>query len=403
MRFKPEIETRLNRGNSAEFLKIVRDGHSIGIAAALARGLDLNAIDATTGETALHITIKKNDLVKTKYLIERGIDLAVKDGTGQSALALATELNLQRVIKEIVVAKNVSAFGTTNNVGENPINIAYRVNQRKVAMYLIESGENVDQAMRMAIQAKDWDQVRWLCDHQGNPNVLDNQGLSPLVRAIESNSVDEVQRWIKLGADINFGKGNGLLLRRSGWSPLMVAIDLNRKEIAQLLLAQPTVRLDVAAENGMDISTFAVSKGMVEIYRELLSRGHAPSGTTREGRTLLMYACQSGSLEMVSEVFEISTNNSPQFNVNAQDQLGWTPLMFATNAGAVEVVKYLLRSGVDKTLKSLDHNFTAERIAIVQRSKLSAAMTNEMQRFDQILSALRSNELADARPQALNS
>ena len=61
-----------------------------------------------------------------------------------------------------------------------------------------------------------------------------------------------------------------------------------------------------------------------------------------EDRTLLHVAASEGDLTKVKEILK-----DPKTELDAIDELGWTPLMIACSAGNIEIVKELIGSGAD--------------------------------------------------------
>lgn len=365
-----------------QFLEAVRTGQPVVISSVVSRKPDLDFQDPETGFSAIHIVVERNDLATFNYLITLGVKPNLKDKNGNTPLMQATELNRQRLIKELTTRKDCG-FGLANAAGETSINIALRSNQVKVARFLLDAGEEVDRAMRFAVQQENWEQINWLANHKGNVNITDSQNTSGLVRAIQSGSLEKVQRWVELGADINFKHGSGALLRMAGWTPLMVAIECGRVDIIQYLYRQPNIDLKLRSDSQASALSIAVSRGNIELAKAFDRRGLDFYQVTNEGMTILMFAAQSGDLKTMEYILD-----KVPAQLNAQDNIGWTALMYAIKASAPDVVSYLLAKGADKSLQSRDHKFSAIRVATIQKSRVSPTSPDDLRRAEDVIRIL---------------
>lgn len=69
------------------------------------------------------------------------------------------------------------------------------------------------------------------------------------------------------------------------------------------------------------------------------------------GKTALMYAAENASLACVDALLRLPLHNS--VNLNAQDEHGATPLMYAIRSGNEEIIELLLRRGADPTIQDV--------------------------------------------------
>ncbi|XP_056371637.1 histone-lysine N-methyltransferase EHMT2-like [Oenanthe melanoleuca] len=89
----------------------------------------------------------------------------------------------------------------------------------------------------------------------------------------------------------------------------------------------------------------AVAHDQLEAARYLLLRGGCVYSKEKDGSTCLHHAAKNGNLEMVELL--LSTG---QVDVNAQDNGGWTPIIWAAEHKHIEVIRRLLTRGADVTL-----------------------------------------------------
>ena len=230
--------------NGDKFVAAVRTGNLLAMKTySLGKSdLDLNYADPQNGRTGLHYSVLSGKMEFVELMMRLGPDLSIQDCDGQTALAIAVENNFQRAIKLMIESKNAPVESVNAN-GETVLNIALRVQQEKVGRFLIDSGASLERSLRHAIDTKNWEQIRWLCAHKANPDIVDGQGYTPLGKAVVDGVVGDFKLWANLGSKLNFTGGNGPLLRLKGLSPLMVAIEMERRELIDEILARPGIDL----------------------------------------------------------------------------------------------------------------------------------------------------------------
>ncbi len=367
----------------AQFLNAVRMGQISALRALVSGGANIQFQDPQTGESALHIAVAKNDLDVLTFLIESGVNGALKNRKGTTPILLAVENNQQRVIKALVAKVENSGLHIINEAGETSVNVALRVSQLNVARFLVDHGEDVDAALRYAIKMNDWTQIEWICKHRGNPDLVDMQGLSPLNRSISQGDLEAFKKWVAFGADINGRQGTGKILRVADWTPLMMALDQKRGEIATFLLMQPKIDVLHMTASGVSAMTIALRMGLLDMVRLLRERGAELNIKTAEATTALMFAAQSGS----RETLEYALRVDPEL-INAQDHIGWTALMFAIQARSLECVRFLIEKGADRNLESKDHKFSAHRVALIQKTRIQNGDVLALQQVEEIVKLL---------------
>ncbi|NXM71702.1 ANKE1 protein, partial [Serilophus lunatus] len=170
-------------------------------------------------------------------------------------------------------------------------------------------------ALHLASIKNDTDMCRFLLEQGAHPNIHDQMGRTPAMRAAELGHEVVLELLVKANAD-------------------MTAVDNEGKGILFYCLS-PTTRhshcMQIALEYGADVNN-----------------------STTEGRSLLLYAS-----EQACDVKEMClTFLERGANPNAKDPAtGRTAVMEATREGAVEVVRGLLEKGADPNLFDFErHN-----------------------------------------------
>jgi len=139
------------------------------------------------------------------------------------------------------------------------------------------------------------------------PDVMDDNGLSPLHLAAQAGHSKVVRALLDLGAIAN-------QVDKNGSTPLMYAMLGTNKEIASLLI-----------EKGAD-----------------------PNTQDHQGQTPLMYACRG-----VSPIVCTVLLNQSSIDLDARDNEGMTALMHAASDGNTRLIRSLLNRGANPSLERI--------------------------------------------------
>ncbi len=355
----------------------------------LNRGVGVNYQDPSNGWTALHYCVDKEDLHTIKYLTAKGASGAQRDRNGDTPMHMAVERRLQKIVAELIQSAKESGLNTTNKEGLTPLNLALRDEQEELADFLVSKKADLNKALFWANEVNHERQIDWLLSRGASPNFPDSKGMSPLVAAIAEQDYALVKKWLLRGADVNYAKASGQLLRCQGWSPLMFAIDIRNGEITSLLLSQPNVNLLHSAPTGIDAFALACETGHAKLAQIIAKQGINFSKLLPDGRTYLMIAASSGNLDLVRFVYE----KDPPF-INVQDKLGWSPLMYAIKGLAPDVVAFLLENGANRSVVSKQFKFDTLHVARRQKEKIPQDDLVGQEKIDQIISLLSQDHSA---------
>ncbi|XP_074023325.1 histone-lysine N-methyltransferase EHMT2-like, partial [Numenius arquata] len=127
-------------------------------------------------------------------------------------------------------------------------------------------------------------------------------------------------------------------------TPLHAAAQKGYLEICHLLL-QAGANINATDKLRRTPLMEAVANNHVETARYMVRRGGCVYSKEEDGSTCLHHAAKNGNLEMVDLL--LSTG---QVDVNAQDNGGWTPIIWAAEHKHIEVIRRLLTRGADVTL-----------------------------------------------------
>jgi ankyrin repeat protein len=279
----------------------------------------------------LHQYVRDRNIEKIKELLDRGEDINDKDWLGYTPLQWAIYFGYPEVV-ELLLSRGADP-DIQSDTGRYALEIAKAMVYADIEKLLLQSGANAD--MPTAGEQKIPAQVQ-ATESQELTQVVTQQAF---LTAVRSDRVDEAANLLTQGAEVN-------AVDKFGMPLLVLAVSQENVDMVKLLV-EHGARLDVRAPNGMSVIQFAVSRGMQEIVKVLLSHGVDTS-------SLHMAAC-TGDLTSVQRLIDRGAD------VNAKDEIGWTPLFWAASMGRKEVVTLLIAKGADATVtaKTADGQNTA--------------------------------------------
>lgn len=126
--------------DSFTFLKAVRDGNGDDAMKYLNKpgAPVLNTRDPSTGETALHISVKAHADNWVGVLLNRGANTEIKDRDGNTPLHVAALVGDTTALSYLVAMK--ARVNATNGSGETPLTLAVHRRNIDVVRMLIEAG-----------------------------------------------------------------------------------------------------------------------------------------------------------------------------------------------------------------------------------------------------------------------
>ena len=128
------------------FLTAVRSGNGDGVIALLNNPGSttlINTRDQNTGETALHIVVKRSDAVYVRFLLQHGADPNLRDDRGNTPLLLAVTQGADE-IASILLDGNANV-NLANQGGETPLIRAVQVRDLGLVRLLLQHQADPDQ------------------------------------------------------------------------------------------------------------------------------------------------------------------------------------------------------------------------------------------------------------------
>jgi len=287
----------------------------------LDHGADVGAEANTKHSTTLHLASYYGGFKVARLLLNRGVNINVRDGKCQTPLhkALTDLTNSGSVSDSFVDAVRFlldhgADLEAEDNNHSTPLHVISKHGNAKAAQLLLEHGARV--------------------------GALDNDHSTPLHVASRHDNVEAARLLLEHGARVD-------ALDNDHLTPLHVASRRDNVAAAQLLL-EHGARVDALDNDHSTPLHFASKHGNPETARLLLEHGADVHALDDNHSTPLHFASKDGNAEAVRLLLEHGAD------VHALDDNHSTPLHFASKDGNAETVRLLLEHGAD--VHALDNN-----------------------------------------------
>ncbi len=146
----PAVPAAAQFSDSYKFLKAVRDSDGDKAMESLRTpgSTIIDTRDYSTGETALHIVVKRRDMTWLGFLLGRGAKPDSKDAQGNTPLALASQIGFSEGIQLLLEAR--ASVDVDNSAGETPLIYAVRNRDLASVRLLLGAGASATRPDRVA-------------------------------------------------------------------------------------------------------------------------------------------------------------------------------------------------------------------------------------------------------------
>jgi ankyrin repeat protein len=320
--------------------------------------LQIDEIDDLKPNAVLKLAIKVGDIDAVKFIIEdKTIIEPFEDGT--TPLHTACEYH-QINILEYLLAKSlfdIEAIGEFTGSALHIIRTKINTlnNIENLIDLLLDNGLSIDikdkngaTALSKACDIYDLKTIKWLVNNKANLNAKDYDGLTPLMYLVRNSIYEDngaLDYLIDCGALVNEkdNDGNSVLIHSINGITDFVEILLKRG-----------ANINASNNSGITALMYALSYVRYDekkIVNLLIDNGADIFGNDNQNNSTLMYASEN----VFTDHLDYLINEGVQ--VNYQNKLGQTPLMFAVSRKHEtdsEIDSFLLNAGANVNILDND-------------------------------------------------
>ncbi|MBP5426647.1 MAG: ankyrin repeat domain-containing protein [Clostridiales bacterium] len=299
------------------------------------------------GKTLMYAVGNGSDVV-VKYLLDQGASIDEKDDRGVTAMDYlmyiisSNHSNVKNVLKQFVNKKNKYGFTVLSYMVSDAMEEESKYSYIEEIRFLLENGAfareldfNGISLLMYAIKIEDMELVEDLVENKMlDVNHVDNFGESVIQYAVKSGDAEMFEYIIDKGAVIN----------GDIWDMLVYAVKSpGDSKIAQYLINNYDINLNERDDDGNTILMYALETGKIELVSELINRGALVTVRNDKGENILMCASKSGRVDVIN--YLIKKDIMP--NVNEKTRYGVTALMIAASKRNKPICRRLLALGAN--------------------------------------------------------
>lgn len=301
-------------------------------------------------------------LKKTSVSIEQAKEIASKMSEykhGEALLILDSitfddEVTLKDCLEIISCFKNIKFCETVNEQYsaykqlperdyEGEIrNLNKEIENLKKEIIILKKPSDFEKDIFIAVQQRKLSSLKYSFDYlNANFNVVDKNGVYPILYAAKVGDLDIVQYLIKCKAKYN-------VIDKKGSTLLHYAAGNGHLDIVKYLIENLSMNMEIKDNLGNTPLHKAALSNHLSVVKYLFEH-HAKAETTdNEGSTPLHEAAWAGHLEVVKYLIDVCG-----VNINAKDNDGASPLYMAVLYKQMKVIEYLVGTGKAEITKDI--------------------------------------------------
>lgn len=225
------------------------------------------------GWTALMWAAASDVADAVNYLIDEGADVDKRAPDGRTSLHFAAAVGARQTVS--LLLERGADSGAVDKEGATPAHWALRWGHPRVAERLLAAMPVSPETLRLALEAGSATAVERILDAEPGWTDSGIEGSPPLHRAVEGRHPGLVALLIERGAEVN-------ALDRSRMTPMSRAVATDSKEIVELLLAAGANPADFAADGSALVRAAEANRSvLLEVMLQSLPAPLGPGDSAR--------------------------------------------------------------------------------------------------------------------------
>lgn len=328
-RKRPQSETPKPKVVSSEEVFDAVSKGDLSLLESLLKNCDVNAVNSS-GETLLHVAASNGHVPVIEYLISKGAKVDAKDGKRRTPLHRAAEKGHEEAVK--VLLRAGANIYSQDADSLTPLHLAVQNNHQNVVRLLLqEEGKrykNRTNFLHMAAFMDNSRLVQSLLKNGAPVDVMDEKKQTPLFHAVTGGHEATVKVLLEAGASIDA-------------SIIDAAFNTNNEHIFGLLLEYSK---GLSPDTMVSAMFKAVKLNLYGIINALADKGTDINAKNDIQYTPLLLAAELGKAESVRALIQKGAKldeRTPNLN---------TALHLAVQGGDVSITKLLLQKGMKANL-----------------------------------------------------
>jgi ankyrin repeat protein len=358
-------------------------------------GASINEIQKGSTITPLFAALEANQEEISLFLLYQGANARHLFEQNRLISHLAAEKGKNSILR-LLAAKGQALLNSDEN-GLQPIHYAAKAGQIKTLSFLESLGISIESQtfpkstsslgvqtpLNFAASQGTVEAVKWLLEHQANPEKPTESSMDILASSLMNHSKNS-EKLLLLFKDYLISNNLKYVLPATvaaivrdyieplkvlyqmgvpihtelyqGLTSLHYACKYGALQCTEFLLEQ-NVNLKCLSSSGQTPLEFAAANSSVEQFRLMLDQVDCDIDKRYQGgETLLHIAVRAGNLAHVALIIDAEAD------LNIQDVQGQTPLFIAAQKNLEEIVNLLLLCGADSSIKTIFNSHLPEQI-----------------------------------------